>query len=130
MYGAVWKSSKKSLRSRKVQGKHVAENSDCFQTKLHASGPELFMKYFRALHQNNKTEIMLDNDNQMHRHKKKKKNFEFTSFFMLFHISSLHRGVYRDEFTWKATTTTLSSTTITTTNKKILGAEIQTETSR
>ena len=86
MYGAVWKSSKKSLRSRKVQGKHVAENSDCFQTKLHASGPELFMKYFRALHQYNETEIMLDNENQMHRHEKNILNlllfYAFADFFV------------------------------------------------
>ena len=42
-------------------------NSDCLQPKLPAGGPQLFMNYFCTSHQNNKTEKMLDNENQMHR---------------------------------------------------------------
>ena len=54
--GTVWKSCPRqsSGTEAKVQEKHVVENSDCLQPKLHASGPELFLKYFCTLHENNK----------------------------------------------------------------------------
>ena len=45
----------------------MSKTATAYSLNLHAGGPQLFMKYFRTLHHNNKTQIMLDNENQMHR---------------------------------------------------------------
>ena len=59
---------------KEVQKGHDAKNSNCLHTKLYSGGPH----YFWTLHQYNKTEITLDNENQMHR------DVTIYFFFMLF----------------------------------------------
>ena len=74
MYGAVRKTCPPRISdndAKEVQDGHNVENGDCMFIPV-------VPNYFRTLHQYNKTEIMLDNENQMHR------DVTIYFFFMLF----------------------------------------------
>ena len=64
----VWSVRKSCPRQTRESARKARwYNSDCLQPELPAGGLQLFMKHFRTSQQNNKTEIMLDNENQMRR---------------------------------------------------------------